>query len=159
MNLGWQIRQICLILLKGLLFTPSTKTWAQNVLNLDLRHFKIKFKKLNFDTFKGFLIFTELGKWGKFGRKIGQILPPQLEFQKTQIALFSTQRRIQWLTFEIVHEIQPLTPCTCVWVVQPDERDLRSWMIGPVFKNTLSYVTKDLIFGRTQSRSCWQVLL
>ena len=36
----------------------------------------------NFDTFKGFSILTELGKFAKFGRKIKANLPAQLEFQK-----------------------------------------------------------------------------
>ena len=34
----WQIRQICQILLKCLVFTPSTSSWALNVLNANLRH-------------------------------------------------------------------------------------------------------------------------
>ena len=39
----WQIRQICLILLKCLAFIPSTSKWAENVLNVDfISHSRMK---------------------------------------------------------------------------------------------------------------------
>ena len=52
---------------------------------------EIKFKMFHFDTFKGFLILTELGNLGKFGRKIKQIrkiylnCQLSLSFKKTQL--------------------------------------------------------------------------
>ena len=44
----------------------------------------------NFHTFKGFLIFTELDKLGKFGRKFRQIsliCQLSLSFKKTQMTI------------------------------------------------------------------------
>ena len=53
---------ICLILLNPLLLTPNTSDGAQHVPNLILKY--PKFEKLNFNTFKGFLILTKVGKIG-----------------------------------------------------------------------------------------------
>ena len=38
----WQIRQICLILLKWLVFIPSTSKWAENIVNVNLSHSRMK---------------------------------------------------------------------------------------------------------------------
>ena len=52
---------------------------------------EIKFKHLNFDMFKAFLILTEFGNLGKFGRKIRQIRQIwqlSMSFKRTRLLLY-----------------------------------------------------------------------
>ena len=56
-------------------FTPSTSKWAQNVVNIEPRHSKMK-SIFYFNIFKWFLILVGFGKLGnlaKLGRKLGKI--------------------------------------------------------------------------------------
>ena len=101
----WQIRQISQILLKCLVFTPSTSNWAQNVLNVDWRHSRIKFNK---NVFKGFLILT-----------IGQICLSCKIRQISQICQLSLNfGKFNWTTF-------PLQGQTHSW---PISRLLDPWI-------------------------------
>ena len=47
---------------------------------------KIKFENFNFNTFKGFLILTKLGKIGKKFGKLGKICDLSLNFGKPQLS-------------------------------------------------------------------------